>query len=733
MSYRYIKKYLCLALAGVMLAGSAVQETALAAYAQEIQSPKLMDADNTLKDPVITMNNLTLQAGNTAYLTDNPSGKDMDFYTGGSTMSDAYIEYNFIDVVQVSSILMIGWWPKDQGIREMSVTYWEAGEWKSALERTELPWKTVSGNGSSAESPHGEILSVQLPKSVETTKLRIQIHSTYYAWGKMNMRLLAPQGRVIRNIRGLYNEIEKAKSYLDSVLLGGNPGEYPQAAADTLSQRIAEISPKAEDPDISEEDLSALIQEMQEAIRLFEQSQNPVTAATGLPSVTLENLSTAEGSPSLLTDRQLNTGLKLTHTDESLNGEILFDFGSRSIHMESLTLISDEPKHAPQALEVQAFLDGTWETVAQEELIWKDTIPNFEGKEISLAQIVTAQKFRVLIQNNMESDFCKINEITLNGNTAVQTDQLQSLIQKGEDLLSANAELRNILTDQLSFKLNRAKNSEYIALVSQEEIEQLYSDLNETITLLESSLKPEPNASALDEAVAKAQKLNSGDYTQESFARVTRALEKALKADRLDQTAMDLAVKELNEAIAALQKKQDPPIKDIPVVESKLPAVNSIYKDKNFVYKVKKNFETAIVRPIKKTRTTVTIPKTVNINGYTLKVTGIQNNAFKNNTKLKTINCGSNVKSIGSCAFMGCKNLKKVVIGAKVTTIGAKAFYKDKKLKTLTIKTTKLKKAGKSAFKGISPRASIKVPKKNIQKYRRLLKKSGLSKTVKIK
>ena len=79
------------------------------------------------------------------------------------------------------------------------------------------------------------------------------------------------------------------------MLLGGNPGEYPQAAADTLSQRIAEISPKAEDPDISEEDLSALIQEMQEAIRLFEQSQNPVTAATGLPSVTLENLSTAEG------------------------------------------------------------------------------------------------------------------------------------------------------------------------------------------------------------------------------------------------------------------------------------------------------------------------------------------------------------------------------------------------------------------------------------------------------
>ena len=94
----------------------------------------------------------------------------------------------------------------------MSVTYWEAGEWKSALERTELPWKTVSGNGSSAESPHGEILSVQLPKSVETTKLRIQIHSTYYAWGKMNMRLLAPQGRVIRIFEDCTMRLRKPKA-----------------------------------------------------------------------------------------------------------------------------------------------------------------------------------------------------------------------------------------------------------------------------------------------------------------------------------------------------------------------------------------------------------------------------------------------------------------------------------------------------------------------------------------
>lgn len=129
--------------------------------------------------------------------------------------------------------------------------------------------------------------------------------------------------------------------------------------------------------------------------------------------------------------------------------------------MKSLKLISDEPKRAPQTLEVQAFLDGTWETVAQEDLIWKNTIPNFEGKEISLNNLVAAQKFRVLIQGTTESGFWKINEITLNGNAAVQTDPLQSLIQKGEELLRTNAELSNVLTDQLSFKLNRAKNNEY--------------------------------------------------------------------------------------------------------------------------------------------------------------------------------------------------------------------------------------------------------------------------------
>ena len=89
--------------------------------------------------------------------------------------------------------------------------------------------------------------------------------------------------------------------------------------------------------------------------------------------------------------------------------------------------------------------------------------------------------------------------------------------------------------------------------------------------------------------------------------------------------------------------------------------------------------------------------------------------------------------SIGTGAFMGCRNLKAVVIGTKVTSIGSKVFYKDSNLKTVTIKATKLKKVGKSAFKGISAKASIKVPRKCIKKYKRLITRTGLGKTVKIK
>ena len=58
-----------------------------------------------------------------------------------------------------------------------------------------------------------------------------------------------------------------------------------------------------------------------------------------------------------------------------------------------------------------------------------------------------------------------------------------------------------------------------------------------------------------------------------------------------------------------------------------------------------------------------------------------------------------------------------------------------KKLNKITIKTTKLtsKNVGNKAFKGISAKATIKVPKSKLASYKKLLKVKGVSSKAKIK
>ena len=154
----------------------------------------------------------------------------------------------------------------------------------------------------------------------------------------------------------------------------------------------------------------------------------------------------------------------------------------------------------------------------------------------------------------------------------------------------------------------------------------------------------------------------------------------------------------------------------------------------------------------------VVIPETVVIKGVTYTVTSVADNAFKNNKKIKKVVIGNNVKVIGENAFMGCSNLQSVTIGKNVTTIKARAFYKCtkltkitipskvnkigkqefygcKKLKTITIKTTKLssKNVGSKAFKGIHSKATIKVPKKKLSAYKKMLKSKGVGSKAKIK
>lgn len=120
----------------------------------------------------------------------------------------------------------------------------------------------------------------------------------------------------------------------------------------------------------------------------------------------------------------------------------------------------------------------------------------------------------------------------------------------------------------------------------------------------------------------------------------------------------------------------------------------------------------------------------------TVTVTAVSSKKVKEITVPSSVKIGKysyQVTAIGEKAFSGCKSLTKAVVGSNVTTIGKQAFANDAKLKTITIKSSKLKSVGASAFKGIHEKAVIKVPAKKLAAYKKLLAKKGQKSTVTIK
>ena len=77
--------------------------------------------------------------------------------------------------------------------------------------------------------------------------------------------------------------------------------------------------------------------------------------------------------------------------------------------------------------------------------------------------------------------------------------------------------------------------------------------------------------------------------------------------------------------------------------------------------------------------------------------------------------------------------MTSLTIEKNVRKIGKNAFANCKNLKKITVKSKKINTIGKNAFKGISKKAAIKVPKAQKKKYTKLLNKAKLAKKVKIK
>lgn len=92
-------------------------------------------------------------------------------------------------------------------------------------------------------------------------------------------------------------------------------------------------------------------------------------------------------------------------------------------------------------------------------------------------------------------------------------------------------------------------------------------------------------------------------------------------------------------------------------------------------------------------------------------VIGISENAFGNNTFVKSVIIGNGIKSIGTAAFRNCVNLRSVTISETVTGIKSYAFYNCKSLSEVDFNSDgSLINIGNYAFFGCESLESIEIP-----------------------
>ena len=155
------------------------------------------------------------------------------------------------------------------------------------------------------------------------------------------------------------------------------------------------------------------------------------------------------------------------------------------------------------------------------------------------------------------------------------------------------------------------------------------------------------------------------------------------------------------------------PDADKPESTDKEPGSKVSYNNKKYNITSNTGKTVEYKKPSAKDGSNIKIPATVKVtvNGkkVTYKVTSIKNNAFKNNKKVKQVTVSKNIKKIGKNAFKNCSKIKKI-----------------------KIKSSSIKKIGKDAFKGINKKCVIEVPKAKKKAYKKMFRKAGLSKKIKI-
>ena len=378
----------------------------------------------------------------------------------------------------------------------------------------------------------------------------------------------------------------------------------------------------------------------------------------------------------------------------------------------------------------QVVTDGVWASDTKEKTAKFNTVDaryiKFVAKEGSNG-FATASEFHIhQVLNEEEQEVTKAQEAL---NEAVNDSSIKGIYEAG------NADGTYTSASWTAFKEAYEAAKAPSEGASAEELKTLLTNLQSAKAGLKNAAV-ESAKETLKAEVDKAENKNiyeagnaDGTYTKDSWTAFKEAYE-AAKAPSEGASAEELKtlLTNLQNAKAGLKKSQTetPPTPN----QTETPATPgqtekpSTPEKPTVVQKVSKNVTYRVLDTKKKTAavvgvggkkgkkvTSVTIAKTVKINGVTYKVTKIGKNAFKGCKYLKKITIGSNVKKIEKGAFANCRKLASINMKKAngITSIGSKAFSR------------------------INSKAKVSVPSKKLSKYTRMLKKAGLPKKAVIK
>ncbi|TDW20052.1 hypothetical protein EDD63_11510 [Breznakia blatticola] len=526
-------------------------------------APKIDDAATSgMTKPVVSFENLTLKKGEMDYFVSNPDANDIDFGPGGDLSGkNAYIVYDYTNLVEIDRVEMIGWYPTSQGIKNADFEYFEDGEWKSLEKNVTFAWKTKAGVQAQ------ENLVYTLKKAVQTTKFRIKVNAGYAQWGstKINMRLVKPNGKLVRKIGELNAVVDAMEKNLRRLLIGDNYGEFSTTSVQTLLAVLEQAKVVAANPDVSEADYEAELAKLNNEIQTFYASQNELSKKVEIQA---ENVTIKEGKLENLIDGQLGTGVTFEEFGSALDGSIYLTF-DQAIDAKELLILTDKPKsHGVSTIAISAKKGDQWVPITNNVSIpWKNSIHEVEGQTFDLTTQgqVVSDTFKIDMKGSAsEQQATKLQLLLIKGDALVDCNSLEATIAKAKTVLENQKQGSGLKADPevielLEMHMLLAENQDTLARNTQAKVNQLEADIRTTLDIIEQQTTPTIQTDKLTEAIAKANALDKTLYTTASVEKLTNVLTHAngVVANPESQEAVDAATAALETAMDALVRLGD--------------------------------------------------------------------------------------------------------------------------------------------------------------------------------